>query len=132
MVPGLVLRVIFGLVPTQIPQGSLIDAWILEHKSGPDVLYHLQKSPTDLHQLLQLPLMDQVEALTLLGQRLSGSPPSGAAVTTGAAPGPNASPVIRPPTPVRTASTLRTTDVPGEDSSLSDHESYFVPRHSRR
>jgi len=117
---------------TPIPQGSLIDAWILEHKSGPDVLYHLHKSPGEVQRLLALPMLDQVEELTLLGQRLSNSPPSGAAVTTGAAPGPSPSPVIRPPTPVRTASTLRTTDVPGDDSSLSDHESYFVPRHSRR
>lgn len=118
---------------TPIPQGSLIDAWILEHKSGPDVLYHLHKSPGEVHRLLALPMLDQVEELTLLGQRLSGSASSSAAaVTTGAAPGPIVSPVTRPPTPVRTASTLRTPDAPGDDSSLSAHEQYFVPANRRR
>src|SRR6267378_567277 len=53
------------LAPTSIPQGSILDAWIIEHKFGADVLYHFQKSPTELQQLLALPLLDQVEALTL-------------------------------------------------------------------
>ncbi len=117
--------------PTQIPKGSLVDAWILEHKSGPLVLYSLQKNPTELHAMLALPLLDQVEALTLLAQRLSGSPAP--AVVTGAAARPVASPVSRPPTPVRTGA-MRAADSPPDPEavSLSEHTKYYGTPKSRR
>ncbi len=120
-----------AFAPTQIPQGSLVDAWIREHKTGQTVLYHLQKSPTELHAMLALPLLDQVEALTLLSQRLSGA--RTAAVGTGAAPASIAQPVSRPPTPVRTG-TMRPADDPPdpEASTLSSHQQYYGTPKSRR
>ena len=117
--------------PTQIPKGSLVDAWILEHKAGPLVLYHLQKTPQELHAMLAMPLLDQVEALTLLSQRLSGS--RTAAVVTGAAPALIAQPVSRPPTPVRTGP-MRTSDEPPDPDaiSLGEHTKYYGTPRSRR
>jgi hypothetical protein len=117
--------------PTAIPQGSLVDAWILEHKAGADVLYHLQKTPAELSRLLSLPLMEQVEELTLLAQRLS---PNGrtAAAENGAAAVPIAQPVARPPTPIRTAPMRAAADLPGEDATLTDHEKAFSYKGRRR
>lgn len=120
-----------AFAPTRIPKNSLIDAWILEHKTGPSVLYHLQGHGSELDTLLALPLFDQVEALTLLSQRLA--PTRTAAVTTGAAPAPGIHPVSRPPTPVRTGP-MRPADEPPdpEQASLSDHTAYFGTPRSRR
>lgn len=103
------------LAPTSIPQGSMLDAWIIEHKSGADVLYHFQKSPTELQHLLAMPVLEQVDALSLLSQRLTGSPTRTAAGTTGAVPAqPAVQPVARPPTPVRTGP-MRTGEEPPAD-----------------
>lgn len=118
--------------PSAIPPGSIIDAWIFEHKSGADVLYHLQKSPTELQQILALPLLDQVEHLTLLGQRLASSPPRAAAVSTGAAPTVPVVPAPRPPTPVRTGPMRTGSELPGDDASLRDHEHAFEYKGRRR
>ncbi len=118
--------------PTQIPKGSLIDAWIREHKTGPLVLYSLQKHPTELHAMLAMPLLEQVEALTLLSQRLSG--PRTAAVVTGAAPAHvSQQPVSRPPTPVRTGP-MRDSDVPPDPETvdLSAFRRYHGTPNSRR
>jgi hypothetical protein len=118
--------------PTRIPKGSLIDAWILEHKTGPDVLYHLQKHPQALDAMLaSSDVFQQVEALTLLSQRLSGL--RIAAVVTGAAPAPLAQPVSRPPTPVRTGP-MRGSDEPPDPESvgLSGHTRYYGTPKSRR
>lgn len=117
--------------PTRIPKGSLPDSWILEHKSGPLVLYHLQKNPSELDAMLASPLFEQVEALTLLSQRLSGS--RSPAVVTGAAAAPVAQPVSRPPTPVRTGA-MRANDEPPdpESISLSGHQKYYGTPRSRR
>ncbi len=120
-----------AFAPTQIPKGSLVDAWILEHKNGPDVLYHMQRTPTELHAMLAMPLFEQVEALTLLSQRLSGS--RTAAVVTGAAPAPLAQPVSRPPTPVRTGPMRAADEPPDPDAStLSDFTRYHGTPRSRR
>ncbi len=117
--------------PTRIPKGSLVDAWILEHKTGPDVLYHLQKTPQELDAMLALPLLDQVEALTLLSQRLSGARQT--AVVTGAAAAPIAQPVSRPPTPVRTGPMRSADEPPDPDStSLSDFTRFHGTPRSRR
>ncbi len=117
--------------PTRIPKGSLVDAWILEHKTGPDVLYHLQRHPTELDAMLASDLFGQVEALTLLSQRLSGS--RTAAVVTGAAPALVAQPVSRPPTPVRTGP-MRGSDEPPDPErvSLGEHSRYYGTPKSRR
>lgn len=117
--------------PTNIPQGSLVDAWILEHRAGADVLYHLQKNPADLTHLLSLPMLDQVEALSLLAQRLS--PTRSQDVSTGASAAPMAQPVPRPPTPVRTGPMRTGTELPGDDDSLEAHEkAFYRPNRLRR
>lgn len=115
--------------PTQIPQGSLVDAWILEHKAGADVLYHLQKNPTELHAMLALPLLDQTEALALLSQRLTSGMQAGG---TGAAAPPPVPRAPRPPTPVRTSPQSTGDEPPGDDASLADHEKYYGRPRTRR
>lgn len=57
--------------PTTIPQGSLVDAWILQHRSGAEVLYALQKSQATLRRILALSPIAQIQALERLSQRLS-------------------------------------------------------------
>ena len=111
------------LNPTNIPQGSLVDAWILEHKAGAKVLYHLQKHSDELTTLLTLPLFEQVDALSLLAQRLTTRP---LAVTTGAAAAAqNLQPVPRPPTPVRTGPMRAGDEPPGDDVSLTAHAKFY-------
>jgi hypothetical protein len=121
-----------AFAPTRIPKNSLVDAWILEHKSGPDVLYHLQKHPQELDVMLAASdVFQQVEALTLLSQRLSGS--RTAAVVTGAAPALVAQPVSRPPTPVRTGPMHGSDEPPDPESvGLSGHTRYYGTPKSRR
>lgn len=120
-----------AFAPTRIPKGSLIDGWILEHKFGPSVLYHLQKHQPELDAMLALPLFEQVEALTLLTQRLSGA--RTAAVTTPAAPAPMVQPVTRPPTGVRTNAMRPSDDPPDpENATLSEHVGFYGTPRSRR
>ena len=108
--------------PTAIPPGSLVDAWILEHKSGAHVLYHLQKHPDVLSSLLAMPLFDQVDALSLLAQRLTPGAPS--PVATGVSATPHSS-TPRPPTPVRTGSVRATHEPPGDEASLDEFEGFY-------
>ena len=119
------------LAPTSIPQGSLIDAWILEHRAGAKVLYHLQKHPEELTDLLHMPVFDQTDALSLLSQRLlPSSRPQ--ATPTGAVAG---SPVVlsapRPPTPVRTGPVRTIDEPPGDDASIAAHEKVWGERRRR-
>jgi hypothetical protein len=116
---------------TPIPQGSLIDAWILEHEAGAEMLYHFQRHPDEVHDLLQLPVLKQAESLALLAQRFNGHgrPPAAA---TGSAAASNQSPPPKPPNPVRTGP-VRAGDEPPdpEKSSLADHEKWW-PGRARR
>lgn len=115
---------------TQIPEDSLINRWILKHKSGADVLYHLQKNPNDLQAMLALQdEYDQAEALSLLGQRLTTSTRT-QAVTTGAAAANRTQPVVKPPTPVRTAPQRASDDAlpDSENLSLADFAEAFPGR----
>lgn len=112
--------------PTTIPQGSLIDAWILEDTSGADVLYSLQKDPSELSRILALPIFEQVKALSLLAQRLS--PSREPAVKTGAAATTPRPPAPRPLTPVRTSAMPAADEPPGDDASLAEHEKFFSRR----
>jgi hypothetical protein len=147
------------LSDTAIPQGSLTDAWILESPAGPNLLYRLQKEPSALHSVLQLPGQAQAEALalfsvlhkspeelrtllalplfdpqsvTLLAQRLNGTSSRQPAAGTGSAAPPPSPPAPRPPNPVRTGP-IRGGDEPPDDekSSLADHERYYQPRRRR-
>jgi hypothetical protein len=118
--------------PTTIRSGSLIDAWILEHKHGADVLYSLQQSPTEIQRIDALSPIEQAEELTLLGQRLN--PPSRtSAGTTGSATPPALKLAPRPPNPVRTGP-IRTGDDPPDDAtaSLLDHEKFYGSGPRRR
>ena len=115
---------------TAIPPGSLIDAWVLEHKTGADVLYHLQSHPDELHALLSQPVIDQAETLALLSQRFNGASPRSATVATGSAPA-LVSPAPRPPNPVRTSPQHASDEPPGDDASLADHERYYPVRQAR-
>ncbi len=122
------------LADTRIPAGSLIDAWILEHKAGADVLYQLQKDPAELDRLINLPLFDQAYELALLSQRSNGNGSTrAAAATTGSAPTPPSPSVPKPPNPVRTGP-IKSGDEPPdpERSSLADHERYYWERSARR
>jgi hypothetical protein len=117
--------------PTRIPAGSLIDGWILEHKTGADVLYHLQKNPDDLDDLLGLPLYEQAERLALLSQRFAQPSRVPAAATGSAATAPSP-PAPRPPNPVRTGP-MRAGDQPPDEevASLADHEKWYPMRRRR-
>jgi len=118
---------------TRIPPGSLIDAWILEHKTGAEMLYFLQQHPDQIEAILQQPVLEQAESLALLAQRFNGHPNgrTPAAVTGSAAPS-NQTPPPKPPNPVRTGP-VRAGDEPPdpEKSSLADHEKYWPMRASR-
>lgn len=112
--------------PSAIPQGSLIDRWIWEHKSGAHVLYYFQKNPAEVQRVLQLPLLDQVDTLALLSQRLS-SPARGSAGDTGSAVTPSVHPAPRPPNPVRTGPLRGSNEPPGENATLAQHQAYYYP-----
>lgn len=116
---------------TAIPPGSLVDGWILEHKAGADVLYHFQKHPDELSDLLALPLFDQADALALLSQRLTGQASRSQAAPTGSAAAPVSPPAPRPPNPVRTGPIRAGDEPPGDDASLADHERFYPVRRAR-
>lgn len=66
---------------TKIEKGSAIDVWILDADDGFEVLYHLQKNPTELAKIQALTHPDgspyvvkQLTALALLGQKLTAAP----------------------------------------------------------
>jgi hypothetical protein len=121
-----------AFAPTRIPSGSLIDAYVLEHPAGVRVLYHLQKNPADLDKMLGLPMLEQMAELALLTQRLTSKPTRGSAGTTGAVPAVTANQVPRPPTPVRTGPMRTGNELPGDDSSLEEHESAWYRGNRRR
>lgn len=109
--------------PSRIPEGSAIDRWIWEHKLGPDVLYHFQKNDGELTRVLALPLLEQIEELALLGQRLSTPARQRPAQPAAAAP--------RPPNPIRTAPAAPADEPPGDDISLAEHEKHYASKRRR-
>jgi hypothetical protein len=119
--------------PSAIPQGSLIDRWVWEHKTGADVLYYFQKHPDELPRVLSLPALDQLETLALLSQRFVAQPPRGAAGGTGSTATPvKSQQVPRPPNPVRTGPMRGGDEPPGDDASLAAHEQFYYGSKSRR
>jgi hypothetical protein len=117
--------VAFG--PTLIAPDSLVDRWIMEHKSGADVLYYLQSHRQELESLLAKPVLEQVEDLALLSQRLL-SPQRQQAGTTGSAAAPQSIVLPpRPPNPVRTEAPRASDGPPPLDGSLSiaEHAKHF-------
>lgn len=120
--------VAFG--PTIIKSGSAVDAWIMEHKSGPDVLYYLQGHRQELESLLAKSVLEQVEDLALLSQRLLSSSTVQAGTTGSAASRQSIVLPPRPPNPVRTEA-QRASDRPAPlDGSLSlaEHAKAFGPK----
>jgi len=55
-----------------IPQGSVIDSYILNRAGGTDVLYHLGKNPADLAALLTMSPIDQAYRLAEIELTLEG------------------------------------------------------------
>lgn len=113
-------------------QPSAIHHWIMNRPYGADLLYYLQHpdNSEELSELMGLGVEDQIEALTLLGQRFKAQPAGKAAETGSVAPR-SQKPTPRPPNPVRTGPMRATADPPGEDSSLAEHEAAYYPRKSR-
>lgn len=113
---------------------SPIALWITDRPSGPDIWYHLEKHPDEFARLNALAVMDQIEELTLLGQRLTTSSKRGQAGPTGAATASIAPVVPKPPTPVRTGPVNTGDTPPGDDASIREHRAYWHPdqRRARR
>lgn len=101
--------------------GVALDSWIMEHRSGPDVLYYFQseKNRQELDSLLAKPMIEQLDHLALLSQRLLPSSSSQAGVT-GSAAGRTHTVVLppKPPNPVRTEAQRTTGGPPPTDGSL--------------
>lgn len=99
-------------VPSGIPEGSPMDAFVMDDDSGPELLYYFATHPEERDSLLAMPTLGQLKALSLLSQRLL-SPPSVQAGTTGAAAGRQTIVLpSRPATPVRTTGSQRASDGP--------------------
>lgn len=120
-------QVAFG--NARIPEGSPVDAWIMEDDAGAEVLYHLQRNPAELDSLLGMPVLAQVKTLALLSQRLLPAQ-SEQAGNTGAVAGRQIKLAPKPPTPVRTTEPQRTSEAPVSDGSLSVMQ--HAKRHPRR
>lgn len=65
------------LVPTDIPQGSATDLWVLEDEAGAEILYHLQQPANagERRRILALGLREQLKELVRLGDRLTAAAP---------------------------------------------------------
>jgi len=77
------------LAPTEIPQGSAADLWVLEDDAGAEILYHLQQPANagERRRILALGPREQLKALVRLGDRLTGPAPAPRS-TTAPAPAP--------------------------------------------
>lgn len=66
------------LAPTEIPQGSAADLWILEDDAGAEILYHLQQPANagERRRILSLSPREQLKELVRLGDRLTGAAPA--------------------------------------------------------
>lgn len=64
------------LAPTEIPQGSAVDLFILEDPAGAEALYHLQQPAHagELRRILKLAPLDQIKEMVRLGDRLTAGP----------------------------------------------------------
>ena len=118
-----------ALKPSAIPQGSIPDVWILEHKQGPLVLYHLQSHPQELDAILRMDRLGQIEELASLSRRFASPSPVLAGTTGAAAGGSPVKPLPKPPTPVR-AEAQRANDLPknSEAGSIAEHRRQFGPQ----
>lgn len=69
--------------PTEIPQGSAADLWILEDEAGAEILYHLQQpaQTAERRRILALPPREQLKELVRLGDRLTATDPPARSTT---------------------------------------------------
>ncbi len=123
--------VAFG--PTAIPDGSTVDAWIMEHKAGPFVLHYLQSHRQELDSLLAKSVIDQLDDLALLSQRLLSTTGAQAGTTGSAAPTKSIVQPPKPPNPVRTEAQRVADAPPPTDGSLSisEHARHFAKQARR-
>lgn len=119
--------VVLDAPTSPIPHNSHIERWTLKSKLGPDVVYHAFKDPSIIQPILVLTDRDeQTEALTLLGQRLTASPPRSAAASTRSPAALVVPPVVKPPNLVRSGPMHADDEPPNpETSSLADHERHY-------
>jgi hypothetical protein len=99
------------LAPTEIPQGSAADLWVLEDEAGAEILYHLQQPANagERRRILSLSPREQLKELVRLGDRLSGAAP--AARSTNAPPPPPTVPTrATPADPVERALAMGDSD----------------------
>lgn len=61
--------------PSEIPQGSAADLWVLEDDAGAEILYHLQSHEGERRRILALPAREQLKELVRLGDRLTATAP---------------------------------------------------------
>jgi hypothetical protein len=66
------------MAPTEIPQGSAVDLFVLEDPAGAELLYHLQQpaNAAERRRILKLAPLDQLKELVRLGDRLTGPAPA--------------------------------------------------------
>jgi hypothetical protein len=66
------------LAPTEIPQGSAADLWVMEDEAGAEILYHLQQpaNAAERRRILSLSPREQLKELVRLGDRLTSPAPA--------------------------------------------------------
>jgi hypothetical protein len=111
-----------------IPEGSVMDGWILSQPGGADLMYHLATHLDELQTIKGMGPFEAARTLTLLQQRLT---PDGESAQTGSAPAPPTLRAPRPPNPVRTGPMSTGDEPPGADASVADHERYFYKSRRR-
>lgn len=119
--------------PVPWKTGDPIDLWIWARPYGPKLLYYLNHPDhqTETREIMALTVDDQLDRLSLLGQRLSTNAGNGGA--TGAPTLPTVVvPSPRPPTPVKTGSMTRSSTEPDPSTmSLRQHRDAFPTRRHR-
>ncbi len=112
--------------------GVLLEA-LVSHDKGPELVYYLGQHPDiadDLY-VTAAALPATADSVALLQRRLAKlSTPVGVTGATAGVQKPI--PASRPPTPVRTVPTPPGDELPGDESSLADHEKAFGPKRRRR
>lgn len=105
---------------------------VVTHEQGPAFVYHLLQHPDQLTEMLLL--MDgkpaTAEYVAHATRWLTSRVQAGITGSVGATPPRSVGP--RPPNPVRTGSHSTGEEVPGDDSSLAEHEHAFGKRRARR
>jgi hypothetical protein len=97
--------------PSEIPQGSAADLWVLEDEAGAEILYHLQQPAhaAERRRILALGPREQLKELVRLGDRLTAAAPA-ARSTTAPPPPPTLSSRATPGDPVSRALAMGDSD----------------------